>query len=148
MFRGRYEHTVDGKGRTSLPARFRDVLGGDLRLVITTGLEDCLRAYPMREWEVFEARLADKSSFDPAVAMVRRICLSGAVDCELDKHGRLLLPAHLREHANIDREVVWAGMGQHIEVWAKDRFANLCADALSDEEKRAEMARRLAELGL
>ena len=139
---------MDGKGRTSLPARFRDVLGGDLRLVITTGLEPCLRAYPLHEWQEFESRLAEKSSFDPDVAMLRRICVSGAVDCELDKHGRLLLPAHLRTHAGIEREVLWAGMGKHVELWAADRFSALCTDALTDEQKRADMARRLSELGL
>jgi MraZ protein len=150
VFRGRYEHTIDGKGRTSLPARFREVLAGqgESRLVVTTGLEPCLVAYPLREWEAFEARLAKLPSFDASVAMLKRIYVSGAVECDLDKLGRLLLPASLRDHAGLAREVLWAGMGQHIELWAKDRFDALSQAALSDEQKRAEMAKRLAELGL
>lgn len=150
VFRGRYEHTIDGKGRTSLPARFRDVLAaqGDSRLVITTGLEPCCVAYPMREWEAFEERLARLPSFDPSVAMLKRIYVSGAVECELDKLGRLLLPSSLREHAGFKRDVLWAGMGKNIELWDKERFEALSKSALADEDKRADMAKRLAELGL
>ena len=150
MFRGRYEHTIDGKGRTSLPARFREVLAGagESRLVVTTGLEPCCVAYPMREWEAFEERLSRLPSFDPSVAMLKRIYVSGAIECDLDKLGRLLLPSSLREHAGITREVLWAGMGKHVELWDKDRFDALSRTALTDQEKRADMAKRLAELGL
>jgi MraZ protein len=150
VFRGRYEHTIDGKGRTSLPARFREVLAGagETRLVVTTGLEPHLVAYPMREWEAFEERLARLPSFDPSVAMLKRIYVSGAIECDLDKLGRLLLPSTLRDHAGITREVLWAGMGKHIELWDRERFEALSSAALGDQDKRAEMARRLAELGL
>jgi MraZ protein len=150
VFRGRYEHTIDGKGRTSLPARFREVLAGqdESRLIVTTGLEPCLVAYPLREWEAFEQRLARLPSFDASVAMLKRIYVSGAVECELDKLGRLLLPSSLREHANISKEVLWAGMGQHVELWSKDRFEALSRAALADADKREDMAKRLAELGL
>jgi MraZ protein len=80
--------------------------------------------------------------------MLKRIYVSGAIECELDKLGRLLLPGNLRDHAGITREVLWAGMGKHIELWDKERFDALSRAALSDQEKRAEMAKRLAELGL
>ncbi|MBK7772890.1 MAG: division/cell wall cluster transcriptional repressor MraZ [Sandaracinaceae bacterium] len=95
MFRGRYEHAIDAKGRTSFPAAFREVLNtkGDARLVVTTGLEACLVAYPMSEWLAFEERLAQLPQFDRSVAMLRRIYVSGAVECEVDKVGRLLIPA-------------------------------------------------------
>ena len=151
MFRGRYEHTIDGKGRTSLPARYREVLNSSkgTRLVITTALLDpCLLAYPLEEWEAFEARLAALPSFDRSVTQLRRMCVSGAVECDLDKLGRVLLPASLREYAGLSRELVWAGVGPHIELWAKDRFDKVSSEALADEDKRNEMARRLAELGL
>lgn len=150
MFRGRYEHTIDGKGRTSLPSRFREVLaaGGESRLVLTTGLDPCLVAYPMSEWMAFEDRLSALPQFDPNVAMLRRIYVSGAVECDLDRLGRLLIPATLREHASLEREALWAGMGRHIELWAKDRFEGMRDAVLADDAKRAEMARRLAELGL
>jgi MraZ protein len=150
VFRGRYEHTIDGKGRTSLPARFREVLnaGGESRLIITTGLEPCLVAYPLREWEAFEERLGRLPSFDPSVAMLKRIYVSGAIECDLDKLGRLLLPSSLRDHAALSRDVLFAGMGKHIELWDKERFEALQRGALDDENKRADMAKRLAELGL
>jgi MraZ protein len=150
MFRGRYEHAIDGKGRTSLPSRFREVLAaaGESRLVITTGLDPCLVAYPMQEWLAFEERLAKLPQFDAQVAMLRRIYVSGAVECEVDKLGRLLVPQTLRDHAGLERDALWAGMGRHVELWAKDRFEALRNDALADEQKRADMARRLAELGL
>lgn len=150
MFRGRYEHAIDGKGRTSLPSRFRDVLAasGDPRLVITTGLDPCLVAYPMHEWIAFEERLAKLPQFDASVAMLRRIYVSGAVDCEIDRLGRLLIPASLRKHAGLERAALWAGMGRHIELWSKERFETLSSGALADDAKRTEMAKRLAELGL
>lgn len=150
VFRGRYEHTVDGKGRTSLPARFREQLAalGESRLVITTGLDPCLVAYSVREWEAFEERLASLPSFDKSVATLKRIYVSGAVECEIDKLGRLLLPPSLRKHGGIEREVLWAGMGKHIELWDRGRFERANEETLNDETARAEVAARLAGLGL
>lgn len=150
MFRGRYEHAIDAKGRTSLPSRFREVLAasGDSKLVLTTGLDPCLVAYPMNEWMAFEERLSKLPQFDPNVAMLRRIYVSGAVDCDLDKLGRLLIPQNLRAHAGLDREALWAGMGRHVELWAKGRFDAMHGAVLDDADKRAELAQRLAELGL
>jgi len=150
VFRGRYEHAIDAKGRTSLPSRFREVLAasGEARLVLTSGLDPCVVAYPMQEWIAFEDRLARLPQFDPTVAMLRRIHVSGAIECEIDKLGRLLVPQGLREHAQLGREVLWAGMGRHVELWSKERFDGMRDSVLSDETKRLEMARRLAELGL
>lgn len=150
MFRGQYEHAIDGKGRTSVPSRFRDVLGHEdtSKLVVTTGLDPCLVAYPMREWEAFEERLAALPRFDPSVAMIRRIYVSGAVEVEMDKLGRVLIPANLRGYAGLERDALWAGMGKHLELWAKERFDALRASVLEDPNERAQMAQRLAELGL
>lgn len=150
MFRGRYEHALDSKGRTSLPSRFREVLAADgqERLILTGGLEACVVAYPLAEWLAFEERLARLPQFDPHVAMLRRLYVSGAVECDIDRLGRLLIPNGLREHAELDREVIWAGMGRHIELWSKGQFEGLRAAALQDEVKRAALAERLAELGL
>ena len=150
MFRGRYEHAIDAKGRTSLPSRFREVLAanGESKLVLTTGLDPCLVAYPMTEWMAFEDRLSRLPQFDPNVAMLRRIYVSGAVECDLDRLGRLVIPATLREHASLDREALWAGMGRHVELWAKGRFEGMRDGVLADDDKRGAMAKRLAELGL
>ena len=150
MFRGRYEHAIDAKGRTSVPSRFREVMTahGDSQLVLTTGLDTCLVAYPMAEWLSFEKRLAELPQFDADVVTLKRIYVSGAVECEVDKVGRLLIPAALRKHAGLQRDALWAGMGSYIELWAKESFEDLRKEVLSDQERRLEIARRLAELGL
>jgi MraZ protein len=150
VFRGRYEHAIDGKGRTSLPSRFREVLAarGDARLIITTALDPCLVAYPLQEWDNFEERLSKLPQFDENVTLLRRIYVSGAMECEFDKLGRILIPAPLRMHANLTRDLVWAGMGQNIELWSKKEFEQIRSAVLDDAGKRQAMARRLAELGL
>ena len=150
MFRGRYEHSIDAKGRTSVPSRFREVMvaQGDSKLVVTTGLDTCLVAYPMAEWLAFEKRLSALPQFDADVVTLKRIYVSGAVECEVDKVGRILIPAALRKHARLHRDALWAGMGSYIELWAKESFEDLRKDVLGDEDRRLEIARRLAELGL
>jgi MraZ protein len=150
LFRGRYEHAIDAKGRTSVPSRFREVMTaqGDSKLVLTTGLDTCLVAYPMAEWLAFEKRLSALPQFDADVVTLKRIYVSGAVECDVDKVGRLLIPAPLRKHAALKRDALWAGMGGYIELWAKEAFEDLRKDVLSDEDRRLGIARRLAELGL
>jgi MraZ protein len=150
LFRGRYEHSIDAKGRTSVPSRFREVMlaQGDSRLVLTTGLDQCLVAYPMSEWLAFEKRLSELPQFDADVVTLKRIYVSGAVECELDKVGRVLIPVGLRKHAGFSREALWAGMGSYIELWAKESFEDLRKEVLGDEDRRLEIAKRLAELGL
>jgi len=150
LFRGRYEHAIDAKGRTSVPSRFREVMTahGDSQLVLTTGLDSCLVAYPMAEWLAFEKRLSELPQFDADVVTLKRIYVSGAVECEVDKVGRLLIPAGLRKHAGLQRDALWAGMGSYIELWAKESFEDLRKEVLGDQDRRLAIARRLAELGL
>jgi MraZ protein len=116
--------------------------------VVTTGLDPCLVAYPLQEWDAFEKRLANLPQFDEMVTLLRRIYVSGAIECEFDKLGRVLIPASLRRHAGLKRDLIWAGMGQHLELWSKNRFEKLRSDALRDAAKRRNLMRRLAELGL
>ena len=150
MFRGLYEHTLDAKGRISLPSHLRDVLlaqgdeGGE-RLIITTGIDRCLVAYPPRAWQEFERRLAGLSQFDPAVVQLKRIYVAGATECPLDKHGRLLIPPMLREYAELERDLVWAGMVTTIEIWAKEHWNTQVAASRQD---RGAIAKALTELGL
>ena len=135
MFRGQFEHAIDAKGRTSLPSRFRDVLlaGSDLRLVLTRALFDrCLHLYPMRAWEELEAKIAEMPQFEPNVVAFRRLYLSAAVECEIDKQGRILVPPSLREHATLTKSVMWLGHGQKAELWSKDRWQ--AAEAMSDAD--------------
>ncbi|MBI4955794.1 MAG: division/cell wall cluster transcriptional repressor MraZ [Myxococcales bacterium] len=135
MFRGHFEHAIDEKGRTSLPARFRQALPdpGDTRLVVTPNLFDpCLDVYPMHAWEEVEAKVAGFKRWDRDVQRFRRAYVSAAVECELDKAGRVLVPAQLRERAGLVKEVLWAGVGTTMELWAKERFH--AAQALPPEE--------------
>ncbi len=147
MFRGRYEHTIDAKGRTSVPARYRDALGAanERRIVLTSALDPCLVAYAPAEWTAFEEKLARLPQFDRAVQKLRRIYVSGAVECEFDDVGRILVPPTLREHAALKKDVLWAGAGRYAELWDKDAWQTHFET--TDDEKR-DIASRLAELGL
>jgi len=125
MFRGQFEHTIDAKGRVSLPARFRDALlgEGDGRFMLTPApFDPCLHLHPMREWEEFEKKIAELPRLDPNIVRFRRIYVSAAVECELDRVGRVLVPPHLREKAGFSRDVLWAGMGPTVELWSKDAW--------------------------
>ncbi len=147
MFRGRYEHTIDSKGRTSLPARYRDVLAAtnERRIVLTSSLNRCLEAYTNAEWSAFEEKLAKLPQFDRAVQKLRRIYVSGAVECEVDDSGRILIPPTLREHAGLTKDVVWAGLGKKAELWDKAAWREAFE---TTEDEKLEISQRLAELGL
>jgi MraZ protein len=147
MFRGRYEHSIDAKGRTSLPARYRDHLAslGERRIVLTSALDPCLVAYTMPEWTSFEERLAKLPQFDRAVQKLKRIYVSGAVECEVDDSGRILVPPTLREHAGLTKDVLWAGAGKYAELWDKTVWKQHFD---TTEEERQSISERLAELGL
>jgi len=129
---------MDAKGRTSLPARFRDALDqGDARLVLTPALGDpCLDVYPMLAWEQLEARIATLNEFEDDVIAFRRLYVSAAVECELDKQGRVLVPPSLREHASVSKDVLWAGMGQKAELWSLKLWRD-------NQQKSAEELKRL-----
>lgn len=126
MFRGQFIHSVDAKGRISLPARFRDVLVGESNaaFIITPALFDpCLHVYPMKTWEEFEHEVSKLPSLDPHAIRFRRMYVSAAVECELDKAGRVLVPPHLRERAELDKsDALWAGMGKNLELWSRARW--------------------------
>ena len=138
MFRGHFEHAIDAKGRTSLPSRFREVLAatGDPRLVLTPSPFDaCLHLFPMKAWEEFEAKIAALPQFEPNVIKLRRLYVSAAVECEVDKQGRVLVPNSLRDHASLHKDVLWAGMGQMVELWSKEKWSEsqaMSAAELSD----------------
>ena len=153
MFRGLYEHTIDPKGRTSFPARFRDLLDTADRndadasdsLIITTGIDRCLVAYPVAAWNAFEAKLAALPQFDPAVVQLKRLYVAGATESQVDRHGRLMIPPVLREYARLERDVIWAGMVTTIELWAKEVWNEQVKELRSDPQA---IARALGGLGL
>lgn len=147
MFRGRYEHTIDAKGRTSLPARYRDTLAalGERRIVLTSALDPCLSAYTMPEWTAFEERVAKLPQFDRAVQKLKRIYVSGAVECDIDDSGRILIPPTLRDHASLTKDVLWAGSGKYAELWDKEAWRS---HFQTTDDERQDISSRLAELGL
>jgi MraZ protein len=138
MFRGHFMHSVDAKGRISLPARFRELVaaGGDQRIVLAPDVFDaCLHLYPIRAWEALEQRVMELPSLGRSSVRFRRLYVSAAVECELDGSGRVLIPPHLRERTKLDKDAVWAGMGQMLELWSKnewDRALEMTSDEASE----------------
>lgn len=146
MFRGRFEHTLDPKGRVSLPSKFREVLSTnyDERLIVTN-FDGCLWAYPAQEWAIIEDKVASLPQFKPEVKALQRVFISAATECPLDKTGRILLPQTLRDYAAIEKEVVFVGMINRIEVWSQDRWKDVFDQSQKDI---AAMEEKLADLGL
>jgi MraZ protein len=122
VFRGRYEHTIDAKGRISIPSKFREILGKkDERLVITN-FDHCLVAFPSEEWSLLEQKVGTFSLMKKETSAFFRFFYSSAMDCEIDKQGRLLIPQTLRDYASLQKDVVLVGEGKRIEIFAKERW--------------------------
>ena len=123
MFRGRFEHTIDTKGRTSIPSKFREILitNYDERLIITN-FDNCLWAYPFAEWQAIENKVAALPQFKKEVKALQRVFISAATECPIDKQGRILIPPTLRDYAGLKNNIVFVGMTKRIEVWSKDRW--------------------------
>ena len=120
MFMGEYSHTVDAKGRLIIPSRFREELGESF--VVTRGMDGCLFIYSREAWEKFEQKLSTLPLVSKEARAFTRFFVSGAACCDLDKQGRILVPATLREYANLTKDVILAGSLDHIEVWSKERW--------------------------
>jgi len=140
MFMGEYDHTIDAKGRMIMPAKFRDEIGE--QFVLTLGLDGCLFAYSMKQWEEFLSDLNNLPGTKEA-RMFQRHFLANVAEAEMDKQGRVLIPPKLREKVGIDKEVTLVGMITRIEIWAKDRFAQ---DDMFDNVD--DIADHMAEFGL
>ncbi len=143
MFKGEHQHTLDEKNRLTVPAKFREGLGD--KFVITRGLDNCLFAYPEDEWTKLEEKLkvlpftrADARSFS-------RFFFSGAVDAEVDKQGRVVVPANLKEHARIDKDVVIIGVATRVEIWARTEWE---AFREKTEASYEEIAEKIVDIGI
>jgi transcriptional regulator MraZ len=120
LFFGEYEHTIDDKSRLTLPARFRERLAAGV--VLAKGLDGNIAVYPRDAWsETVEARLAALDPLTREARELRRFFFAGAADAELDRNGRILVPPALARHARLGRDVVVAGVYDHLEIW--DRSA-------------------------
>ena len=144
MFLGDYQHTLDAKGRVSLPAKFRAEMTG--KIVIAKGLDECLYVYPADEYNAFIAELVSREDFDPRVRRVRRFFTTGAVETEFDSAGRVGLPAYLREYAGLAKDVSVMGNGNRIEIWDAEAWSSYQTG--EDEGTIEDLARELADSGL
>ncbi len=141
MFLGEYTHTIDDKGRLTVPAKFRGELAAGL--VVTRGLDRNLAVYPMEEWKAVAKDILARPISDQRVRDFRRRVFSGAVDIEPDRQGRILIPAYLREFAGIEGEVVIAGMFSSLEIWSTSEWAKIKESIENNDD-----ATRWGDLGI
>ena len=140
MFYGEYEHTIDDKNRLTLPVRFRRALVGGV--VLARGIEKNIDVYPRESWDANVTRIADLDSLTREAREMKRFVFAGATVTELDKQGRVLVPPHLASHAGLAKDVVLAGVHDHIEIWGRSEWTtNLSAI----EGSAGDVAERLAD---
>lgn len=143
MFIGEYQHTIDSKGRIIIPSKFREELGDEF--VITKGLDNCLFVYPKDEWEILEDKLKKLPLTNKNARAFVRFFFSGASESNLDKQGRVLIPANLREHSRIEKDAVIIGVSTRLEIWSREEWEGyIDEDNLSYDS----IAETMAELGI
>ena len=121
MLVGEFDHTIDEKNRLTLPAKFRQAFAGGL--VVTRGMDGCLYVFPREEWEAsVEARLAELDPLSKEGRLMQRYFYSGAAEADPDKQGRVMVPTALSEHADLGRDVVIAGVRDHLEIWDRAKW--------------------------
>ena len=141
MLIGEYEHTIDAKGRLSMPSKLRRDMGE--AFIVTKGLDGCLFAFSQDEWKNFETKLKALPLSDKNARNFVRFFLAGATECEIDKQGRFLLPNNLREYAKLEKEAVIIGVGTRLEIWDKSIWKS------KDEEISVdEIAENMTMLGI
>jgi MraZ protein len=147
VFRGRYEHALDSKGRISIPSKFREILNKkyDERLIITN-FDHCLLTFPFEEWnQLVEQKVGSFSILRKEISSFLRFFYSSAIDCTIDTHGRLLIPPTLREYANLKKDIVLVGEGRFFEIFAKEHWLDVAQKA---EEGFDQIRDTLANLGI
>lgn len=117
MFLGEHQHSMDDKGRLTIPSKFRDNLGS--AFIVTRGLDNCLFVYPMEEWKLLEQKIRQLPLMKADARAFSRFFFSGAVELELDKQGRVNLPSHLMEYAKLEKECMVLGVSSRVEIWSK-----------------------------
>jgi MraZ protein len=143
MFIGEYIYSIDDKKRLAIPAKFRKALGK--KAVITRGLDNCLVIYPLEEWQKSAKKLENLPSAESDARAFARIMLSGAVDVNLDKLGRILIPDYLKDYALLIKNVAINGLSNRIEIWDEKRWKEYKEKT---EKQIGDMAQRLKDLGI
>lgn len=143
MFIGEYEHSVDAKGRVIMPAKLREDIGE--KFIVTKGLDGCLFAYSQTEWSNFEEKLKTLPLTNKNARDFVRFFLSGAVECEIDKQGRFLIPNNLRTYATLEKEINIIGVGTRIEIWNREAWKHYSS---SENISADEIAENMTMLGI
>lgn len=143
MFIGEYQHNLDNKGRIIIPSKFREGLGSNF--IMTKGLDNCLFAYSGGEWSILEDKLKALPLTSREARAFVRFFFSGATECKLDKQGRILIPANLRNHSKLEKETVVIGVGTRIEIWSKEEWGIYNEN---DDLSYENIAEKMAELGI
>ncbi len=136
MLIGEYEHSVDAKGRLIMPSKLKQDL--DESFIVTKGLDSCLFVFSLTEWSNFEEKLKTLPLTNKNARDFVRFFLSGATECELDKQGRFLISANLRQYASLEKDVVIIGVGTRLEIWNKEKWQeysneeNISADEIAE----------------
>lgn len=143
MFIGEFRHNLDDKGRLQIPVKWRSKLAEGA--VITRGFDGSLKFYPLAIWQDIAKTLAALPQSQPAARAYVRQTLAGAVDIELDKLGRVVLPAYLRSYAQITKQVVLAGLHDHLEIWNTDAWE---AYVNSIDQNTPEFGQTLKDMGI
>jgi MraZ protein len=121
MFYGTHEHTIDEKNRLTLPAKFRDGLGGDV--VLARGIDGTIDVYPRSTWESSVERITALDSLTREAREMKRFVFAGATVTEVDKQGRVLVPPDLARHAGLTKDVAVVGVHDHVEIWNRPEWA-------------------------
>jgi MraZ protein len=143
MFIGEYTHNLDSKGRVAIPVKFRQKLTGGA--IVTRGLDRCLFVFTNKDWETLAQKLIALPLAQANSRAFVRLMLAGAVDVELDKQGRILIPDYLREYAGLKKQVVVAGLYNRIEIWDSEAWHGY---KTKTEASSDEIAEKLGELGI
>lgn len=143
MFLGEFEHSIDSKGRLTIPAKFREQLAGGI--VITRGLDGCLWAFSREEWQKVSERITSLPMANTEARRFTRFMFSSASESIPDRNGRVIIPQKLLQHANIDRDVVVAGVMNKIEIWNPEHWQEEQSKVTEDPES---LAAQLADLGI
>lgn len=139
MFRGAHAINLDDKGRLAIPTKFRALLQADCegQLVCTIDLKDpCLLLYPLSEWQEVEAKLSQLSNMVEAERRVKRILLGSAMECQLDKNGRILLAPTLRSHAALNKKLMLVGQLNKFELWDEETWNQRLQEDIAEEQQQ------------
>ena len=143
MFICEYSHNLDDKGRLAIPAKFRAALKKGA--VVTRGLDSCLFLYTRSEWQKLAQKLAALPISQANSRAFARLMLAGAMDVEVDKQGRVILPEYLRQFAGLKKSTVIAGLYSRLEIWDETKWAMYKGQT---EAESGSIAERMAELGV